>query len=472
MAGLILDQRELTECRSEAVDLVQDTPDLACNGQDPIDAAFAASEAGQAGVAQDLLRRSTPEGSLTPWPAIYRGWRAMQAEDWAAASGWWALVREIFPDDPTAFLDGSLTLEKGDRLHEANSLLAEGIKRFPDNCHLCIQYVWSAKRLGLLKEVVQRCEAARTGFAREAIFYVEAAIALRDLGRLEEADLLLKEAAIAFPENAGVLYQYAMNADRLRNRLQSVARWKMVRESFPDDDVARRALQRAEYEARADLSEDAEAETASPSSAESSAAALLMGFEGLGENCEFGFVQREAGSEPLSLLRWAYVTPEVLIAGLNADFEGVGDPHYTRVEPNEGGELMASDTRYFKSMHTHVHMDAVDREKFLADMCKRLHFLRRKLLRDLTDARKIFVCKYQEEIGRETLEAIRTALQRRGPARVLCVLPPTATHPAGSIERLSQGLTVGRVKVVERPLHEPLDHATWLEVCRQTADAA
>ena len=41
---------------------------------------------------------------------------------------------------------------------------------------------------------------------------------------------------------------------------------------------------------------------------------LLNSFESLGDNCEFGFVQRKFGTEPAGLLRWAIASPAALVA--------------------------------------------------------------------------------------------------------------------------------------------------------------
>src|ERR1700679_3995741 len=46
------------------------------------------------------------------------------------------------------------------------------------------------------------------------------------------------------------------------------------------------------------------------SSVRAEATALMYRFENLGSDCEFGFVQRHLGAEPLSLLRFAASTPE------------------------------------------------------------------------------------------------------------------------------------------------------------------
>ncbi len=64
---------------------------------------------------------------------------------------------------------------------------------------------------------------------------------------------------------------------------------------------------------------------------------LMLRFAALGDNCEFGLVQRQAGAEPLGLLRFAgfHIPAERrlgrLIEALDREFEGVGRPETVRV---------------------------------------------------------------------------------------------------------------------------------------------
>src|SRR4029077_19430059 len=59
---------------------------------------------------------------------------------------------------------------------------------------------------------------------------------------------------------------------------------------------------------------------------------LMMRFESLGENCEFGLAQRRCGAEPLGLLRFASAPLPVLLAGLRGRFEGMGDPEQIDIQ--------------------------------------------------------------------------------------------------------------------------------------------
>ena len=74
---------------------------------------------------------------------------------------------------------------------------------------------------------------------------------------------------------------------------------------------------------------------------------LMLAFESLGDNCEFGLVQRDGGAEPLGLLRFAGMSLGNLVAALEAKLDGLGTIDTVTVYPaGEPGhrELMVHET--------------------------------------------------------------------------------------------------------------------------------
>ena len=117
----------------------------------------------------------------------------------------------------------------------------------------------------------------RSHFRQLIATYAEVAEVLRDEGRLDEAQALLNESLLRSPDPWW--------------------RWRVQGSAIGARGVA------ASDEALRDL---------------------VLSFESLGGagGCEFGFVQRACGAEPLSLFGWAFVLPERLIAGLGERFAG------------------------------------------------------------------------------------------------------------------------------------------------------
>jgi hypothetical protein len=195
-------------------------------------------------------------------------------------------------------------------------------------------------------------------------------------------------------------------------------------------------------------------------------AALLSAFESLGEDCEFGLLQRRYLVEPpLSLFRWGGAPVARLIEGLDNNFVGCAEPEST--------ELVWDGTEYFLrtpfvTMHTQclVEQDAAGQAEILRCGCATLRILRRKLLKDLADAKRIFVFKSLDpDFGRSEMYRLRTALRRHGPACVLCVTLARVGHPVGRAERLARGLYAGYLDKFVIP-DGPFDN--WLRVCGET----
>ena len=79
---------------------------------------------------------------------------------------------------------------------------------------------------------------------------------------------------------------------------------------------------------------------------------LVTRFESLGDNCEFGLVQRKMGAEPLGLLRFSYIELPLLLRGLRRGFEGLGDPDTTEVAADPNGEFVVRELVYGMTYHT------------------------------------------------------------------------------------------------------------------------
>jgi hypothetical protein len=171
---------------------------------------------------------------------------------------------------------------------------------------------------------------------------------------------------------------------------------------------------------------------------------LLSHFEGLGENCEFGFMQRHFGYEPISLLRWSTTSPSILIAALQASFEGVGRPEYTEFKPMWDDEYGTRDTRYGFKAHAHVRTHEVtDYDQEFKRVCQRISYLKRLFLERLAEGSKIFVFFAYDGISDQECLDLYSALRAHGPNRLLCVRADTALE--GATELLTESAMVGYI---------------------------
>ncbi len=200
------------------------------------------------------------------------------------------------------------------------------------------------------------------------------------------------------------------------------------------------------------------------------ACALLSGFQSLGDDCEFGLVQRRYGAEQLALLRWVTLSPEELTTLLDRRLEGFGDPDRTEITVAPWGELMAHDLTYGIKMHSFVQKGSVDLARFKLNHCRRMGFLKAKLFEDLAAGEKLFVFNGGAVMGDALAAALQASLCSYGAARLLAVGLADAANSAGTVRVGSGGLLRGylsrRGKTPTAGGHRwDIDFAGWVRIC-------
>jgi hypothetical protein len=101
------------------------------------------------------------------------------------------------------------------------------------------------------------------------------------------------------------------------------------------------------------------------------------------------------------------------------------------------------------NMHTFQYDPPTEETKIrlFKSTCRRLEFLRRKLLADLSAGDKIFVYKYTNEVLDERkLDRLHSAMRMLGSSTLLYVRKPDDEHPAGTVEWKKPGLMIGYIE--------------------------
>lgn len=157
---------------------------------------------------------------------------------------------------------------------------------------------------------------------------------------------------------------------------------------------------------------------------------LLTKFESIGDNCEFGFVQRFHGAEPSSLFRWATAPIEGVIAGLNDQWEHIFEHENMRPWAYD----MAWDDRYRCAFHGEIRcepdseghmqfaMDGEERKKALDTDQSKIRFLRDKTLKGLRTEDRIYVVKANAGLPFEQILELKAALDKYGNHKLLAVV--------------------------------------------------
>lgn len=205
---------------------------------------------------------------------------------------------------------------------------------------------------------------------------------------------------------------------------------------------------------------------APPGRAEPTDEEIFAHFESLGDNCEFGLVQRSAGIERLGLFRFNFASMTPLIRGLDCDFSDIDQPDQVEIFAASNGELMVRVRHYRFQYHTDRRRGEVEIEALRNQQIKALGFLARKLLDDLRSGEKLFVRKGPDSETDAQLAPLLRALRRHGPVSLLSVVPQDEAHPLGSVEVVEPGLIKGYIDRFA-PYDDAYDFSrAWVDICR------
>jgi hypothetical protein len=195
---------------------------------------------------------------------------------------------------------------------------------------------------------------------------------------------------------------------------------------------------------------------------------LMMRFESLGENCEFGLVQRRCGAEPLGLFRFASTPLRNLMAALKARLDGLTDADNFDVELSENGrEYMVADRRFGFRYHAWVMAGEMTPEQIRHREARRLPLLVRKLIEDLEHGEKIFVYHGMERVTLEQATALAAILRGFGPGSLLWIELANDDHPAGSVSWAAPGLLKGYMdRLAPAEDAHDLSLECWITICR------
>ena len=160
---------------------------------------------------------------------------AMRRQDWEEAAARWQSVREQFPYDSDAVIEGGRALLDAGRVDEADAVLTAAMHRFPEHAMIARNWANLAMRRQTWPEAIRRWEIVRASFPGEAEGYAEGAVALRHAGRLPDAETLLSEGAARFPNVPSIGFAWADMASSRADWIEAHRRWEDVRDRFPQE---------------------------------------------------------------------------------------------------------------------------------------------------------------------------------------------------------------------------------------------
>jgi hypothetical protein len=188
--------------------------------------------------------------------------------------------------------------------------------------------------------------------------------------------------------------------------------------------------------------------------------AVLQRFESLGDNCEFGFVQRANGCEDGGLLRWSISPLDKLVRCLDTDFkdfyllENLEPSAPDMVQDTATGLIFHSAMR---SLDGRFVLDTERRRNIYTQERDKMYYMLDKFRRRLGQPSTIGVYKRNIGVADEEADRLRKSLNRLGKNTLLLVRSTTDQAKWSSIERSPFGFLVG---FVDR--FAPYSNADWI----------
>jgi tetratricopeptide (TPR) repeat protein len=160
-------------------------------------------------------------------------WSAHQAQRWPEAAQRWQAVREHAPDSKLGYVQGANALRKGGDLAGADALLAEALRRFPNDRELLTSAASMATQDQNWTQAWRRWRGVRINFSDTSVAYLLEARALFRLKAFEEAEMVALAGAKLFPDDGELILEGARCASRMKHHATALARWEQAFQLVP-----------------------------------------------------------------------------------------------------------------------------------------------------------------------------------------------------------------------------------------------
>lgn len=197
---------------------------------------------------------------------------------------------------------------------------------------------------------------------------------------------------------------------------------------------------------------------------------MFLLFEGIGNNCEFGIVQRHFRCDPPGLFRnVGFLAPDIMSLIIEKSLDGLFDNGSYEFTLPDGWRDWRLDSQGFM-FHTGIPASVVlgsdEWEKKSAEVLRAHGFLRRVFREELLKADKIFVYRQKQPLPIEALQRLHSAIRRHGPGWLLNVVEDPS-KPAGTVEQIGDGLIRATTSVLSNEDPPNINFEAWEMIVRK-----
>lgn len=430
---------------------------------------------------------------------IAKGVEALDAGQYEAAGKIFTNAKSLFPNDfvPDYWM-GTMLMRQG-KFSEASGVFDDVIARFPtvwngyvglailqiarndftgaertleggiENCGyeywLGFNYAQCAERTANFSAAKVRWETLSHHTPSDGYALGRWARTLVTLGDLDRARALMGELTPELSAHIQVRYAQAMLKSAEGQPKEALQLWRALREQYPNDLEIQTAWGHAEQAQKFTA-------VSGPGAEEEGHKHILLRFVSMGEDCEFGLMQRHYGLEPLGLLRWASVKPEKLAALLDDGISAIGVPANTRLTISESqGVYYLAMPQYDLAFNTMFKAHTVDEAVFIVEQNKRTKFLARQIVDQFEDGEKIFVFKQNGHVNKSAAIDLWTAIQKYGDSKLLYVAEAADDKDIGSIDVINPRLMIGALRGLGAGAEGwKIPYDAWLRICEKAAE--
>jgi hypothetical protein len=198
---------------------------------------------------------------------------------------------------------------------------------------------------------------------------------------------------------------------------------------------------------------------------------LFEPFESLGNNCEFGMVQRFSGFDPPGLFRnVGYMTPEIIVNAINTSFAGMfeeGRYEFTLpfMWPDWRLDCRVHGFVFHTGIPASVELNSQDWIRKTSDSIRTFRFLKAKLLEELREGEKIFVFRFDFDVGLELVKRLHAAIRAHGPGWLLYVKQDPSKE-FGWTQQHADGLIVAAIAKLMNEIPQVIDSQAWQAIAK------
>jgi tetratricopeptide (TPR) repeat protein len=200
---------------------------------------------------------------------------------------------------------------------------------------------------------------------------------------------------------------------------------------------------------------------------------LYVPFEGLGNNCEFGIVQRKNGYDAPGLFRnVGFLSAKTIISVIESGLAGMfDDRNYDFLVPDGWPDwrlhCKISGMGFHTAIPSSLAAGSAEWTTQTEQSILMFRFLKRNFLEDLRVGEKIFVFRHNLDSSNETIERLHDAIRKYGDNWLLYIVQDPE-RPSGWIEMRKHGLLVAGISRLSNENPPVIDFEAWKKIARKS----